>query len=242
MGNKKALFWNNIVLLMKRMRPIQLYLMLATIIVWLPALSAQKRWTIDTILETERIIESMVSPKGDYIFYQLGATKNGYPPKSSDLYTITVNGEKINPISNKKGLGSHYKWSPDSKWISFLGDDPVKKGLKQIWAISPEGEDLKQLSYSETSVLGYSWSPDSKQLLYVTENPATSEEISYKQRWGVVISPEEKTFEREKTVWIVNIEEGKTIKLTENIIHSDPQWSPSNFHISFLGKGEKKIE
>lgn len=225
---------------MKRMCAIQSCLMLATALLWLPTLSAQKKWTIDTILETDRIIESMVSPSGDYIFYQLGSTRNGYPPKSSDAYTITIDGKKINLISNKKGLGSHYKWSPDSKWISFLGDDSSKKGLKQIWGISPDGKDIKQFSHSEISILSYSWSPDGKQLLYVTEKPASSEEISYKERWGVVISPEEKIFKREKTVWIIHLEEGKTFKLTENIIHSDPQWSPSNFHISFLGQGEKK--
>src|SRR5690554_4144033 len=112
---------------MKRVFPILYFIMLATLLFRLPTLSAQQKWTIDAILEAERIIDPMVSPNGDHAFYLLGCTKNGYPVTPSEAYSITLDGGKIVCISTEKGLGNNYKWSPDSKWISFITDSPTIK-------------------------------------------------------------------------------------------------------------------
>jgi Tol biopolymer transport system component len=164
---------------MKRVFPILYFIMLATLLFRLPTLSAQQKWTIDAILEAERIIDPMVSPNGDHAFYLLGCTKNGYPVTPSEAYSITLDGGKIVCISTEKGLGNNYKWSPDSKWISFITDSPTIKGVKQVWGISPNGEELTQLTSSDKSIHDYSWSPDGKQLLYTTKMPLSSEEIAY---------------------------------------------------------------
>lgn len=151
----------------------------------------------------------------------------------SDLHVISCDGTKQIKLTNDLLKETAPQWSPDSKWISYISDSK-KSRVRQVWKIPASGGRPVQLTASISSIKSYYWSPDRTHLCYITENTFTDERHKYEKEWGVVISPEEKTWAREETIWLQSIAGGNALKLMGgNIVSSMIKWSPRGNYIAF---------
>src|SRR5262249_10399747 len=66
--------------------------------------------------------------------------------------TSTPHAREVNPV-----------WSPDGKWIAFLGD---QGGREEIWLCDEFGKQLRKVSDGDSQKGTPVWSPDSQMLLY----------------------------------------------------------------------------
>ncbi|RNC66799.1 S9 family peptidase [Proteiniphilum sp. X52] len=203
--------------------------------------SSQNKWTIDDILRTEQLVFSEISPDGKYVFYQTGTTGGGYPAVPSKFYAVRIDNEHTvelnmpNTVPSVNPKAGIYQWSPDSKQISYLARSEKNNGSIQVWAMMPDGGEPRQLTRHDGDISAYAWSPDASRLLCVTNEPASPEEMAYKKEWGVVLSPEEKIWPQKKVLWMVDLKNSETHKLTDALILSNtPQWSPDGRTIAFL--------
>lgn len=211
--------------------------------------SAQKKWTIDDILRTERIVSAVMSPDGKYIFYQTGFTADGYyPVKPSKFYVVTTDGKSCVSLHLPLALTSAdpysrwFRWSPDSKYISYFVASASQQDSKQVWAVAPTGGEPLRLTHADEGVTEYEWSPDGSKLLYVTNVPASQEEIDYRKQWGRVLSPEERTWPRKKVIRLKDLSTGSVSQLTDAVVLKvAPKWSPDGGSIAFVGADSADI-
>lgn len=196
----------------------------------------QRSWTIDDILNTEQIVCSRISPNGNLVFFQTGTTSEGYPVRPSTCYLSDRQGSTQRlPISNFRKssdpFAKVFQWLPDSKQISYLGKDA--DGIMQVWKFSINGEKQERITSSSHNIIGYSWSERSSKLVYICSDPVSEEEIEYIRTWGKVLSPEEPTWQRTKTIRVV--EGGKEVDVEKNVVlHNEPLWSPDGRFIAYI--------
>src|SRR5207248_479406 len=102
------------------------------------------------------------------------------------------------------------QWSPDGKWIAFIGD---KDGREEVWVCDERGEQLRQLSKGDSEKRDIVWSPDSKALLF-----AASDKKLYKY-----------SFDTSQTTVLAS---GEVMGFGGSAIAS-PQWSPDGKWVSY---------
>jgi TolB protein len=79
------------------------------------------------------------SPDGSLLAFN--ATNPTGDPALASLYTIDVAGRGGKRIT--RGYDFHPNWSPESRWIAFLGS---RGGHSQLFAVRPDGSDLTELT------------------------------------------------------------------------------------------------
>ena len=224
---------------MKRLIAVISFFLLGTFILKLPSL-AQNKWTIDQILKTERLKSPVISPDGKYIFYQVGYTSQGYPAKTMEFFTVSVDGKSTFNLPINISASS-YRWSPDSKWISYIDKGDDKNNIRQVWGMSPTGGKPRQLTFSEHNIGQYGWNSEGTFLYYTTYEGPSEEETAYKKKWGEVISPEEKKWSRRGILWIQEVGKKSVLKLVDETYGSfSPKWSPDGKSIAFLSVGKNE--
>ncbi|MFC2087371.1 prolyl oligopeptidase family serine peptidase [Bacteroidota bacterium] len=197
---------------------------------------AQKKWTIDEIMNRKRLSSPELSPDGRYILYRISYWDLDKERTFSEYYTITSDGSKTQQL--KQALRSQ-QWMPDSKLISYLspGNENGKR-VTQVMGVQPDGKGEKLLTTVENNFISYTWSPKATHFFYVSDGPANENKISYEKEWGVVISPEEPKWAEYKSLWLASIKTGSSTKVyTGNFLTGSVQWSPDGKSIAFLSHG-----
>lgn len=203
--------------------------------------STLKKWTIDDILRTEQLISAEISPDGKYVFYQSGFTRDGYPAPPSKFQTSSIRSGEVVELDIRYALTSAdpknklFRWSPDSKWISYFANPAKQSTTVQVYRISPTGGKPQAVTHAMQRVSDYAWSPDASTLLYVTVLPPSAEETAYRTQWGRVVSPEEKQWPLRKQIWIKELKSGKVRCLPDTLVLTGcPQWSADGKQIAFI--------
>jgi dipeptidyl aminopeptidase/acylaminoacyl peptidase len=110
------------------------------------------------------------------------------------------------------------RWSPDGRWIAFMGQKPT--GPWRIFIVSAAGGVFKEASQSDDSQGAPSWSPDGKHLVY-----------------GNVDCQVEETC----AIHRIDLESGKVTTLPGSQGLGTARWSPDGQHISALNPAQHKL-
>ncbi|MBM6617446.1 translocation protein TolB [Bacillus suaedaesalsae] len=102
---------------------------------------------------------------GPIPIYRIPVDANLNPEKMKHFYTVQTNTTDLFAIG-----ASYFKWSPDGKWVSFLGIPTASwsNDSNTLFVLSSKGEDFQVIG----KMLGYAdwmkWSPLENKLAYIS--------------------------------------------------------------------------
>jgi len=122
---------------------------------------------IEDIPKIKSVLQSAVSPSGDYVAYTRSLPRELYVDKNgrnySELYITDTKGNTRPFITGKVNV-SALEWSADGQFVYFLAKFKGDK-FKQLYRIPVDGgERQRVIGLKQTSISKYDISPDGKQV------------------------------------------------------------------------------
>ena len=122
-----------------------------------------------------------ISPDGKTVIYSVSSTDWTNNTYDSEIWMARENEDPIQLTRTVKGSSSSARFSPDSRFVSFLADRGDKT---QLYLIAIKGGEALQVTKDEDGISSYEWSPDGKQLAYLKTEPESKDEKAIKERYG----------------------------------------------------------
>jgi dipeptidyl aminopeptidase/acylaminoacyl peptidase len=145
------------------------------------------------------VFSPLISPDGKTIVYTVGTTdwaSNGY---DSELWMVREGQSPVQLTRTPKGSSFAARFSPDSKFVSFLADRGEKT---QIYIISVHGGEAIQVTKEEDGINVYEWNPQGTRIAYTRAEPDSKKDKTIKDRFGAFgVEGEEY---KNSHLWILN--------------------------------------
>jgi dipeptidyl aminopeptidase/acylaminoacyl peptidase len=222
-----------------------------------PLATAQDKraMTFDDVMALKTVGGAAISPDGKMIAYTVSYSDMKENERRSEIWMVAATGGTARKFTSGKNDSSPL-WSPDGHWLAFLstrpatsppGSGPAPSGgsgttpRAQVFLISPFGGEAEQLTESKTGVSSFAWSADSRRLAYVAQAPLTeSEEKRQKDKDDAIVIDENFRYSR---LWTIDVASRKSLEVAkENLVISDPQFSPDGATISFTAVPTTKAD
>lgn len=154
-----------------------------------------------------------VSPDGKTVVFAAGTATDG-----PNLHVVPVEGGELRQIAK---MGRYPCWSPDGRWIAYLGPDDVDKDRPAIYKVSPDGREVLRISRPSDDVVqgGIDWSPDGRWIAYFLRTASGSQ----------------------GNMRLVSTEGGASRQvcgISDVRAHSDVSWSPDGRQLAFVSRGK----
>jgi dipeptidyl aminopeptidase/acylaminoacyl peptidase len=141
----------------------------------------------------------LISPDGKTVVYSVTSTDWANNTYDSELW-MSRNGEApIQLTRTNKGNSSSARFTPDSKFISFLADRGEKT---QLYLIAVNGGEAMQVTKDEDGIGNYEWSPDGNRIAYTKPQADSKKEKTIKDRFGAFAVEGEEY--KQSHLWILN--------------------------------------
>jgi dipeptidyl aminopeptidase/acylaminoacyl peptidase len=127
------------------------------------------------------VFAPIISPDGKTIVYTVGTTDWSNNSYDSELWMVR---EGLSPLQlTRTGKGSSFgaRFTPDSRFVSFLADRGDKT---QLYIISVYGGEALQVTKDENGVNSYEWNPDGTRIAYTKSEPDSKKDKTVKERFG----------------------------------------------------------
>lgn len=152
------------------------------LLVLFPFLSFSQSVSFEKWISLKSVGTPLISPDGAHTLFAVTSTdwkENGYDTE----YWLSKNGQTPFQLTRTiKGSSNNARWSPDSKWISFVADRGDKS---QLQVLSIDGGEAMQITKEEDGIGGgYEWWPDSKSLVIYKTEPESKKDKTIKERYG----------------------------------------------------------
>lgn len=122
-----------------------------------------------------------ISPDGKTVLYAVSSTDWANNSYDSEIWMVRQGEEPVQLTRTAKGSSFSARFSPDSRFISFLADRGDKN---QLYIISVKGGEALQVTKDEDGIGSYEWSPDGKQIAYIKTEPESKKDKTIKERYG----------------------------------------------------------
>lgn len=162
---------------------------------------AQKQASIsfEKWISLKNVGNPQVSPDGKTVIYSVTSTDWTNNTYDSEIWMTRENEEAFQLTRTNKGSSFAARFSPDSRYISFLADRGDKT---QLFIIAVKGGEALQVTKDDDGISSYEWSPDGKQIAYLKTENESKDEKSIKERYGAFgIEGEEY---RQSHLWLLN--------------------------------------
>lgn len=207
--------------------------------------------SIDHIMKMKSVESLALSPDSKWIAYVVTRVDEEKDKKFSQIHITSIDGKSTLPMTAVYMNASDPQWSPDGKYLAFLGVRGTDKDTEnQVWTLDLRGGEAVQFTNVPQGVNSYRWSPDGTKMALVIKDAkpltnASDENSSNEKLEPFVIDRLQfkKDYvgylDRRRThIYIKNGHE-KPIQITfGDYDDSDPQWNPDNKLIAFVSKRE----
>ena len=123
----------------------------------------------------------IISPDGRTVVYSMTSTDWANNSYDAELWMSRDGGEPLQLTRTNKNSSIAARFTPDSKFVSFLADRGDKN---QLYIISVNGGEAIQVTKDEDGINGYEWSPDGSKILYTKSEAESKQDKSIKERFG----------------------------------------------------------
>jgi len=207
--------------------------------------------SIDHIMKMKSVESLALSPDSKWIAYVVTRVDEEKDKKFSQIHITSIDSKTTLPMTAVYMNASDPQWSPDGKYLAFLGVRGTDKDTEnQVWTLDLRGGEAVQFTNVPQGVNSYRWSPDGTKMALVIKDAkpqtnAPDENSSNEKLEPFVIDRLQfkKDYvgylDRRRThIYIKNGNE-KPIQITfGDYDDSDPQWNPDNKLIAFVSKRE----
>jgi dipeptidyl aminopeptidase/acylaminoacyl peptidase len=141
----------------------------------------------------------VISPDGKTVIYTAGSTDWGNNSYDAELW-MSRNGEAPFQLTRtNKGSSFSARFTPDSRFVSFLADRGEKT---QLYIINVNGGEAMQVTKDEDGIGGYEWSPDGSRIVYSKPMADSKRDKTTKERYGAFgVEGEEY---KQNHLWLLN--------------------------------------
>jgi dipeptidyl aminopeptidase/acylaminoacyl peptidase len=123
----------------------------------------------------------LISPDGRTVVYSETSTDWANNTYDTELWMWRVGNDPLQLTRTNKNSSSAARFTPDSKFVSFLADRGDKT---QIFIISVNGGEAIQVTKDEDGISSYEWSPDGSKVLYTKSEAESKQDKTMKERFG----------------------------------------------------------
>jgi dipeptidyl aminopeptidase/acylaminoacyl peptidase len=158
-------------------------LVLALAIVISFQISAQKNTSVsfEKWISLKTVGSPIISPDGKTIVYSVTSTDWTNNSYDTELWMARDGGEPVQLTRTPKNSSTSARFTPDSKFVSFLADRGDKN---QVYIISVNGGEAIQVTKDEDGINSYEWNPDGSKILYAKSAADTKQDKTIKERFG----------------------------------------------------------
>jgi dipeptidyl aminopeptidase/acylaminoacyl peptidase len=127
----------------------------------------------DDIYRIQALSDPQVSPDGLWVAYVVTTNDRGADEQRSAIWMVSWDGTKQLALTAPASDTDKPRWSPDGRYISFLGS-PAGSDKPQIMLLDRRGGEAQPLTTVSGDIRDYAWSPDGKRVALVMDQPADS--------------------------------------------------------------------
>ena len=207
--------------------------------------------SIDHIMKLKTVNSLALSPKGDWIAYVVTRMDEEKDKKFSQIHMTSTDGKTTLPMTAVYMDASDPQWSPDGKYLAFLGLRGTDKDAKnQVWTLDLRGGEAVQFTDVLQGVNSFRWSPDGTKMALVIKDAKPLNNETNKNSTSEKLEPYVIDRLQFKKDYVGYLDRRRTHIYIKNGLEkprqvtfgdyddSDPQWSPDNKTIAFVSKRE----
>ncbi|MFN2458260.1 MAG: prolyl oligopeptidase family serine peptidase [Chitinophagaceae bacterium] len=164
-------------------------------------ISAQKNSSVpfEKWISLKGVFSPIISPDGRTIVYSVSSTDWANNSYDTELWMSRDVGEPLQLTRTNKNSSTGARFTPDSKFVSFLADRGEKT---QLYIISVNGGEAMQVSKDDDGIGSYDWKPDGTAIAYTKADPESKKDKTIKERFGTFgVEGEEY---RQSHIWLLN--------------------------------------
>ena len=193
------------------------------------------------VYRLKNISDPQVSPDGKWVAYTLSSVDTSKDKSTTDIWMISWDGkESVQLTSSEEGEFAP-RWSPDGKYLSFLGARNGDKDV-QVWLLDTRGGEAKKITNLKGDLEDYQWNPAGNKIAMSIRDQDFSDTAKTKTRLPYVM--DRYRFKQDRDGWIegryshlyvFDISTRKTDTLTSgNNDDENPRWSPDGRQLAFV--------
>ena len=205
----------------------------------------------------KNISDCQISPDGKYIAYIIKKIDKESNKYYSNIWIIAAKGGDPVQLTMRRSKDTYPRWSPDSKYLSFVSN---RSGKNQIWLIAISGGEAWTLTDLKTGAYAPTWSPDAKKIAFLSkvklaektnidktviiDGKEYASDVfvikNLKYRYGVNYFDK-----RYSHLFVISLHNNEIKQLTTGNFHdTNPAWSPDSKLIAFSANryGDKHFD
>ena len=141
----------------------------------------------------------VISPDGKTVVYTVTSTDWSNNSYDSELWMSRDGGTPLQLTRTDKGSSFGARFTPDSKFISFMADRGQKN---QVYLISVNGGEAMQMTRDEDGISTFEWSPDGTKIVYTKPQADSKKDKTMRERFGAFgVEGEEY---KQSHLWLLN--------------------------------------